>query len=146
MPANEDYRKYLEEKFKALQTAQHAYFITAHDSLDSIKKDTLATNSRVNHLEDNVKVIDKDLQEYRMIKKYPKVAIVIIAFAVIAIMFGFQKMTNRRVATVVGLSTDTLRNEIRLRDGVSGVSRSIDGDAFLKFKNDFGIKDSIKLN
>ena len=54
-----DYRLYLEEKFSGLNTHMNAQFGAVHDKLDSIEKQTTDTNSRVNHLEDDVVDLEK---------------------------------------------------------------------------------------
>jgi len=133
MPDKEDYRNYLEEKFKGLQSAQHGYFNEVHDKLDAIEKQTMKTNNRVTKIED-------DLVEYRMIKKYPKIAVLIITITVLATIFGFMKIVNREVSTAVEGSTETLRTEIRHMDKVSKTTR----DGYVKY-NDFGLTDSIKI-
>jgi len=89
MPDKEDYRQYLEEKFKGLQSAQHRYFNTVHDKLDAIEKQTTKSNNRITKIED-------DLTEYRMIKKYPKVAIMVIAIAVIVVILAFRSVIHKQ--------------------------------------------------
>ena len=103
MPDNEDYRSYLEEKFKGLQSAQHGYFNTVHDKLDAIEKQTTKTNNRVTKLED-------DLTEYRMIKKYPKIFIGIVAFSVILFIYGFAKIIQKQ--NVFQVTQDGLKTQV----------------------------------
>jgi hypothetical protein len=51
MTTSEDYRLYLEEKFKGMNTNLNAQFMALHDRLEAIEKQTTLTNSRVTHLE-----------------------------------------------------------------------------------------------
>ena len=133
MPDSIDYRLYLSEKFESMQTVQHAYFNEVHDKLDAIEKQTTKSNNRITKIED-------DLTEYRMIKKYPKIAVLIITITVIGTIYGFMRIVNREVNTAVKASTDTLRTEIRLMDGISKTTRN----GYVKY-NDYGLTDSIKI-
>jgi hypothetical protein len=155
MTQNEDYRRYLEEKFEGLTKHIHAQFSNVQDVLERIEKQTTKTNSRVDKLETKITDIEKgnlkhltdcpqvpkiekinsDLEEYRMLKKYPKFAVIVIAIVVIGAVYGFYKMTN-----TVNITKEELTNEIRLMEGVSKVNR----DGYVKFNNN-GLKDSIKL-
>ena len=51
MTDSPDYRKYLEQKFSGLTTTMNAQFYEVHGRLDSIEKQTIKTNGRVNDLE-----------------------------------------------------------------------------------------------
>ena len=133
MPDKEDYRLYLDSKFNGMASHIHSQFINVHDKLDAIEKQTTKTNSRVTKIED-------DLVEYRMIKKYPKIAIFIITISVIGAIYGFMRIVDREVSTAVGAATDTLRTEIRNMDGISKTTRN----GYVKY-NDFGLTDSIKI-
>jgi hypothetical protein len=115
MPDNPDYRKYLEEKFEGMAKHMNAQFDAVHDKLDAIEKQTTKTNGRVTELESKVvdvekdilthpincnqaaeiKEIRKDLEEYRMLKKYPKVGILIILVAALFAWYGFRQLNNR---------------------------------------------------
>ena len=134
MPNSTDYRKYLEEKFEGMQKLQHGYFREVHDKLDVIETQTIKTNNRVTKLED-------DLTEYRMIKKYPKIAILIITITVVGTIFGFIKITDSQVNTAVEASTDTLRTEIRLNGGISRETRG----GYVKYRDAVGFADSVKV-
>lgn len=83
--------------------------------LSSIEIQTTKTNGRVSELEskivevekdilthpmncniaEEVKDIKKDLEEYRMLKKYPKVGIGIILVATLLTWYGFRQINNR---------------------------------------------------
>jgi hypothetical protein len=108
MTDQQDYRLYLESEFKAINTLMNAQFIAVHDTLDSIEVQTTKTNNRVTHLEEKIEGVEEsllthsvkcphgqkidqikeDLEEYRVIKKYPKIAIVIIAVFAIMLAIG----------------------------------------------------------
>jgi len=128
-----DYRLYLAERFEGMQKAQRAYFKEVYDKLDAIQIQTTKSNYRITKIED-------DLTEYRMIKKYPKIAIFIITITVIGTIYGFMRIVDREVSTTVGAATDTLRTEIRKMDGISKTTR----DGYVKY-NDCGLTDSIKI-
>jgi hypothetical protein len=95
MTDSPDYRLYLESKFNSV-----------HEKLDVIKEQTLITNNRVNHLEEQkeeylrtrvskedlevidakLECVDKELLEYRFFKKYPKVIIILLAFLLLGLV------------------------------------------------------------
>jgi hypothetical protein len=106
MTDSEDYRLYLEEKFRGIEehlevfpTLINGQFKDVHTELKFIKEQTTKTNDRVTHLEDKVIIIDKnllehpvncklvpefnklkeDLIEYKFFKKYPKAMGILIA-------------------------------------------------------------------
>lgn len=103
-----DYRKYLDVHFEAI-----------HDKLDAIELQTTRTNNRVTHLEDKVLEIDEalikhpincsllpvvdkmkeDMLEYKLIKKHPVIAAIIIAIFTIGMLISaygtFSTMHNR---------------------------------------------------
>ena len=160
MPYSKDYRLYLEEKFEGLQTAQHAYFREVHDRFDVIDKSNDIRNGRLEKVEKSiddlkeqdvkhttncplvpkVEGIEKDLMEYRMIRKYPKISILIITVAVLGSIFAFMKITNKEVNAAVDMATDELTNEIRLMDGVSKETRG-----YVKYRDVKGFTDSVKV-
>ena len=108
MTDSPDYRLYLNERFEGLAKHINAQFENVHERLEVIKEQTTKTNSRVNHLEDDVdtlreklvahpvecskaKDIDtlkEDLIEYKFIKKYPKLTAILLAFFVIALLIS----------------------------------------------------------
>lgn len=109
MPDSEDYRKYLDTRFEGLTKIMSAQFINVHDKLDSIERQTFKTNGRVTELEakesthvincpiaTDVKKINEDLEEYRMIKRYPKIVIMIISIFVLTTIYGFYKMIDNQ--------------------------------------------------
>ena len=92
----QDYRLYLEEKFKGLMVKMDAEFEMLNTKLESIEKQTIKTNGRVNKLEDKnevhlincpntgkIKIMDDELIEYRILKKYPKISIILLTFSII---------------------------------------------------------------
>ena len=161
MPDSEDYRKYLEEKFAGMQAAQHGYFREVHDRFDTIDKSNAVRNKRLEKVEGSIEKlkekesehvincplvpkvegIEKDLMEYRIIRKYPKIFILIVTIAVLGSMYGIMKITNKQVNSAVMSSTDTLRTEIRLMDGVSKQTRG----GFVKYRDNMGFTDSVKV-
>lgn len=108
MTDSPDYRLYLEEKFEGLHKEIRANDINVHDKLDAIVNQVTKTNNRVTHLEEEkeeylktrvstpmlkgvkecVDRIDSELAEYRLLKKYPKLMIVLIAIFVIGILIS----------------------------------------------------------
>jgi len=112
MTDSPDYRLYLEEKFKGIHSDIHARDINIHDKLDAIVGQTTKTNNRVNDLEDaltkhplecdlrpEVVKIKEDMIEYKFIKKYPKLTIILIAIFVVGIILSaigtFETIHNK---------------------------------------------------
>lgn len=116
-----DYRLYLEEKFKGITTLVNGQFETVHDKLQSIETQVYKTNGTVqeherfkqyaqkiidtratecpqvddiNRIEREVRQISDDLSEYRMLKKYPKLGILIITIFVVGMYLGYRKIVN----------------------------------------------------
>jgi TolA-binding protein len=86
----------IEEKFKGLTSLMNAHFENVDDRLERIEEQTKKTNGRVTELEhkelthtqncpQTVKIekINEELAEYKMFKKYPKIALALIAGAVL---------------------------------------------------------------
>ena len=116
MTDSSDYRKYLDVRFEAMQTAQHAYFREMHDRFDTIDKSNKVRNGRIDKLENSVSALsikeaehvvncpvapkfdklNEELTEYRMLRKYPKIAIGIIVFCVLSAIYGFMKITHKQ--------------------------------------------------
>jgi len=103
MPDNENYKLFLTERFEGFSKLMRAEFINVHEKLTAIEEQTTKTNSRVTKIED-------DLTEYRMIKKYPKVFIGIIAFSVIMFIYGFAKMIQKQ--NVLQVNQDGLKTQV----------------------------------
>ncbi len=110
MTHDPSYRLYLEEKFAGMQTAQHAYFGEVHTKLDIIQDQVTKTNGRVTDLEEKCRDIDSDLEEYHMVKKYPKIAIGVIAFTVLMFIYGFYKISNKQ--DVLQKTQDGLKTQV----------------------------------
>jgi DNA integrity scanning protein DisA with diadenylate cyclase activity len=111
-----------DEKLRGIHAKIDAEFTVVNLQLSQIKEQTTKTNNRVNHIEDeisllqtkelshiidcpNVKKIDDlnvDLREYRILKKYPKIALAFIAGAclfVILTTFEFQNKIVKKQNT-----------------------------------------------
>jgi len=108
MTQNEDYRLYLDERFKGMGSLINAHFHDLSSEITVIKEQTLKTNSRVNHIEDDIKELEKadikhvvdcpvlpkvqkiedDLMEYKLFKKYPKAGITVLVIAVILVLIN----------------------------------------------------------
>jgi hypothetical protein len=91
-----DERELLEEKFRGLTSLMNAQFTNIHERLDKIEVQTTKTNGRVTDLEkkelthiqmcpqtEKIEKINEELAEYKMLKKYPKIGLAIVAAAVI---------------------------------------------------------------
>jgi len=116
MPDSKDYRLLLDEKFEGQTRHMHAQFERVNDILERIEKQTAKTNNRVTKIED-------DLVEYRMIKKYPKIAVGIIAFVVISVIFAFRSIIHQQnliQSTQKGLKTQIDMINIPVTDTQSG--------------------------
>lgn len=134
-----DYRLYLEEKFDGFGKLMNAQFENVHNTLDTIKEQTTKTNSRVTKLEEDKEAIDKililhkevckeggkvdnlskqveqikeDLDEYRFIKKYPKLAIILIVVFSLGILISsvgaFNTIRNTMVNKEINHKIDSL--------------------------------------
>jgi len=139
MVRSDDYRKYLESEFKGIKTLMHAQFINVHERLEAIEKQTTKTNDRVSDLEDDIKVIERDLGEYYFFRKYPKLFISIISILVIVAIFTFYGLTIN-INNKVKNSETTIKEEIRNMEGVSKVTRG----GYVRYNNG-GLSDSIKI-
>ena len=138
---------YLENQFK-----------TIHDTLTRIETQTVKTNGKVTDLDKRVmqteidllthpiscassKKIEQlgtDLEEYRVMKKYPKIAIYIITFFVVSALYAVYNFAD--IKGKMREQTVQLRNTINDQEGVSKVTRG----NYVKY-NDGGLSDSIKL-
>lgn len=158
MEDNSDYRKLIETMFEGVHMKMNAHFHNVDEKLESIEKQTIKTNSRVTHLEENVhnlamadvahvlncpampkiQAIQDNLLEYNVFKKYPKGGIIIFVVLVLISLFGIIKMD--KISNKVDNTQVVVRDAIHDQEGVSKVTR---GD-YVKY-NDGGLSDSIKL-
>jgi len=138
-----DYRLYLNERFNNITTLMNGQFEAVHDELKLIKTQVYKTNGTVqehekfktyaqnvidtrvtdcphvttiDEIDIEIKKISDDLAEYRMLKKYPKLGILVIAIFVVGMYLGYRKIV---------VAQDDLRNTVnmintpvRTRDGV----------------------------
>lgn len=143
-----DYRLYLDERFSGIGKLVNAQFKSLDDRLERIEQQTTKTNGRVSALEKalpqheiecsakkEVDVIQKDLEEYHMIKKYPKLIILLLVVLVGAALYNFF----RSVQTKDSITT-TIKTELQNQTGVSKVTRG----GYVHY-NDGGMSDSIKI-
>lgn len=151
MTNSTDYRLYLEGRLAGIEKLISDRHDALHDTLVAIKDQTTRTNGRVSELEINfathpvtcissqeIKEIKQDLEEYRVIKKYPKVAILVIVF--------FALTTIISIYQAVKASQQLVHAEMNIRrsiDYIEGVSKVTRG-GYVKY-NDAGLSDSIKL-
>lgn len=137
MTDNPDYRLYLEEKFGGLTKHIHAQFENVHETLGAIKEQTTKTNGRITELESQlteldkaftihpvncnsaqeIKDIKKDLEEYRIIKKYPKVALLVIAFFVLTTAISIYQAVKASQQLVK--TEQSIKNSIGDMEGAS---------------------------
>lgn len=100
-----DERELIDEKFTGLTHLINARFETIEDRLERIEGQTTKTNGRVTSLEHKelthiqncpvspkIEKINEELAEYKMLKKYPKIGIGIVAAAVL--MFLITTLTS----------------------------------------------------
>ena len=91
-----DERELIDEKFKGIASLINARFENVEDRLVRIEAQTIKTNGRVSELEHRelthiqncpmspkIEKINEELGEYKMFKKYPKIALALIAGAVL---------------------------------------------------------------
>ena len=121
MNTDRDYRLFLDSQF-----------MRVHEKLDYIKEQTTKTNSRVADVEGRVsdvedevvkhptncpqvakiETINKDLEVYRVIKKYPKLVLLLITIFVIGMIVSaigtFETLTNRSYNKELKKSVDNI--------------------------------------
>ena len=122
MTEKNDYRLFLNSEFTRL-----------NEKLDVIKEQTTKTNDRVTHLEENIDSIDlrvtehpftcektkeieaikTDLEEYRFLKKYPKVMLFIVALLVAGVIMGAIGAVNSIGVKAVNVELKKDMNNIR---------------------------------
>ena len=94
MTQSSDYRKYLDERFNAMERDMHAHFSQTHDTLDRIEGQVKLTNHRVTNLEQWKTTVDAvGNYKTKRLSKVLKVASVVVAFVVMiaTIYFGYQR-------------------------------------------------------
>ena len=158
MTQDPSYKLYLEEKFNNIDNQILLQFEKVHSILGSIKEQTTKTNGRVTDLESQVGALDKefaihpvncnpaneikeikkDMEEYRMIKKYPKLALIIIAFFIVTTIISIRQVF--KVSRQVGETEMNIKKRIDAQEGISKVTRS----GYVKY-NDSGLSDSVKV-
>jgi len=124
MTDQSNYRLFLDEHFKNINVC-----------LERIEKQTTKTSNRVTDLE-------KDLLEYKFVKKYPKLIILVITVLVIGTVIGAVKSFQipSRIDIKMNTVEETLKDEIKKIEGISKVTRS----GYVKYNNN-GLRDSIKI-
>jgi len=80
-------KELFEEKFKGVYARLDANFDIINASLHNIENNF---GKRLNDVEHKVDGIDKDLIEYRVVKKYPKIAVIILAVSVLLFLFSIS--------------------------------------------------------
>ncbi len=117
MPQSDDYRKYLETCFKHMEdhfkeiketqketnehlktlngtVADHAkYIVYADGVIDTRKKEMEDFSNKIDSLDKKISQIDEDLIEYKLIKKYPKIATYVFGIAMFLAVVGFVNTT-----------------------------------------------------
>lgn len=90
MPETNDYRELINEKFSRVYAQMTANFDLIHTKLGTIESQFESqderTDDRISKVEDKVETMDKDLEEYRVAKRYPKFtagAIVLVGIGVV---------------------------------------------------------------
>jgi len=119
------FAKLFDEKLKGIHIKMDAEFTVVNSELRQIKSQTTLTNSRVNHLEDDVRElristnehaiecpamekiekIDEELMEYKVFKKYPKIGIGVLAVTCLLFIFSTWLVVSR-----VGTNTSAVKS------------------------------------
>jgi len=145
MTGSPDYRLYLQEKFESVEQLMTLQFTEIHRRLGAIEDQVRKTNGTVTEHEkfkqyaqqiidtrstdcphvDNIDKIDKDLKkieedlsEYRMLKKYPKLGVLIIAIFVVGMYLGYRKIVNTQMLIRNEMGVQMMYPELRTRGGV----------------------------
>lgn len=133
------FSKLFDEKLRGIHIKIDAEFTVVNSELRQIKEQTIKTNSRVNHLEDDVKALQKDayvhiaecpaiekinkideeLMEYKVFKKYPKLTIGVLAIACLLFLISTLTTINRvalntssvQANTEQSIKSDSLNNK-----------------------------------
>jgi hypothetical protein len=173
MTKSDDYRMYLEERFNSLTTLVNAQSEVTHEWLEKLEAHAARTNGRVHDLENklivvekdilthpmrcnkakdidkiNIKVDDvvKDLEEYRMLKKYPKLIVIVITFLVIGILISaygtFKTIHSEKAIKIVDQRVENLGTPTIV--GSRGEIKQLPPGDSLKFFRDGEFKDTMK--
>ena len=109
MPTNDDYRKFLDERFNHINDVINLKFEKNEETLSQILTQSLKTNSRVTHLEEeemcNKEVrskmfkIEENLSNYKksqadlnFFQRHPKLGLLIIVVSVIITLFSYSSI------------------------------------------------------
>lgn len=136
----EDYKLYLDERFKSLATSMNAQFTVVQGTLDEIKDHVQLTNGRVSELEKETSEIQLDLkdhaltcpkgavieeikaelEDYRFIRRYPKLSFMIIAFIVggvlLSIVSFFRSSHESTLTEEMLKEMKQIRTEVQTMD------------------------------
>jgi len=137
MPDSQDYRNSVEKEFGHVYKEVSKMSQTLDKVLETVSKietQTALINSRVNHLEESseerqqavvdfrhleehyaetvkcVEQIDRELDEYRMVKKYPKIFVGLIVVTVIISLMGYinVRVKMKSVDSTIELVNDKI--------------------------------------
>lgn len=103
----------------------------------------LEITRRVNEHKEKIRKEYEAKKNVRFGKTAQVIGLVFTGIAVItSLVLGVLSLSNtKKIPTV----EDRLVNEVRNLDGVSGVRRSIDGDTYLRWRDEMGLTDSIRI-
>lgn len=123
---NKLFRELFDEKIKVITVSMDSHFANVNSELVPIRKQVELTNSRVTHLEDDMKMVrtnitehsedcpakadiaamKEDLVEYKFFKRYPKLTAIIIALFAIGIFIAAYGTFSSIAGNVKAKKTD----------------------------------------